>query len=455
MPAPDADERPADPPPGMAPGGGPAEVDVLIVGAGAAGLFAAAWAARTARDAGRPLRILAVDGARKLGAKILVSGGGRCNVTHHAVGEDDFAGATPPAIRKVLRRFAVADTVRFFAEAGVEFYREADTGKLFPTTDSARSVLDALVRQATTAGVRLLHPARVTALSRTAPGILATTADGLIHARRAILCTGGKSLPKSGSDGGGFALARSLGHGLAEPIVPALVPLLLPPGHWITSLSGLALPAALTLWSGSGRRIHETTGATLCTHLGISGPAVLDVSRHWLVARHTDPAARLAINWLPGETAESIDRLLLDGQRRGGLAVLRERLTERLARCLCAAAGAPPAGDLTRDARRALATAVAATPLPIAGDRGYAVAEATAGGVPLTEVRLETLESRLCPGLHFAGEVLDVDGRIGGFNFQWAWASGYVAGLAAAQAVCRSMAAETAPSTPTAEAKTS
>lgn len=410
------------------------DVDLLVVGAGAAGLFAATWAGRAAREAGRPIAILAVDGARKLGAKILVAGGGRCNVTHHAVSEHDYGGSTPPAIRKVLKRFDVADTVKFFGAAGVEFYREADTGKLFPVTNSSRTVLDALVREAAAAGVRLLHPARVASIRRTPSGFAATTPAGVIHARRMILAPGGRSLPKSGSDGGGFALAEMLGHTLTDPIVPALVPLVLPGGHWITSLAGLALPATLTLRSAAGKRLHDTTGSTLCTHLGLSGPAVLDISRHWLVARHADPATSLALNWLPGESAESIDRLLIDGQRRGAVAVLRERLTDRLARCLCDAVGAPPTGDLTREARRTLAAAVVATPLPIAGDRGFTVAEATAGGVPLTEIRLDTMESRLCPGLHFAGEVLDVDGRIGGFNFQWAWASGYVAGTAAVRA---------------------
>ncbi|MCE9632022.1 MAG: aminoacetone oxidase family FAD-binding enzyme [Planctomycetia bacterium] len=418
--------------------------DILVIGAGAAGLFAATWAGRTASAAGRPLDLVAVDGARKLGAKILVAGGGRCNITHHAVDEADYAGATPPAIRKVLRRFDVADTTSFFREAGVEFYREADTGKLFPVTDSSRTVLDALVRETRAAGGRLVHPARVTGIARNDAGFTATTDAGAFHARRVILCTGGKSLPKSGSDGGGFVLARSLGHSLTDPIVPALVPLLLPGGHWITSLSGLALAATLTLRSGTGKRIFATTGSTLCTHLGLSGPAVLDVSRHWLVAQHADPEATLSINWLPGESEESIDHLLLEGQRRGALAVLRERLTERLGRCLCAAAAAPCSGDLTRDARKALATLVTATPLRITGDRGFTVAEATAGGVPLTEVRLETMESRLCQGLHFAGELLDVDGRIGGFNFQWAWASGFVAGTAAAQAVLQSAAGENA-----------
>jgi len=434
------------------------DADILVIGAGAAGLFAATWAGRTAAAAGRPLSIVAVDGARKIGAKILVAGGGRCNVTHHAVSESDYAGGTPPAIRKVLRRFTVADTIRFFAEAGVEFYREADTGKLFPVTDSSRTILDALVRLANTAGVRLVHPARVTAISRIETGFRVTTSAGEVLAKRVILCTGGKSLPKSGSDGSGFDLAQSLGHSLTQPIVPALVPLVLPAEHWITSLSGLALPATLVLRSGTGKRLHATTGSTLCTHVGLSGPAVLDVSRHWLVTRHADPAATLSINWLPDESAESIDRLLMNGQRRGALAVLRERLTDRLARWLCEQANAATTGDLTREARRSLAALVTATPLPIMSDRGFTVAEATAGGIPLTEVRLETMESRISPGLHFAGEVLDVDGRIGGFNFQWAWASGYVAGESAAAAVLRSAAAGAAgadSAAPVDEAKTS
>ncbi|MFM8415109.1 MAG: aminoacetone oxidase family FAD-binding enzyme [Planctomycetota bacterium] len=411
--------------------------DILVIGAGAAGLFAATWAGRAAAAAGRPLSITAVDTARKLGAKILVAGGGRCNVTHHAVTEADYAGSSAAAIRKVLRRFGVADTVAFFAAAGVDLKTE-ETGKLFPTSDSARTVLDALVREATRAGVRLVHPARVTALAKTGDGFLATSEAGEFCARRVILCTGGKSLPKSGSDGTGLALARSLGHSVTSPIVPALVPLVLPADHWITALSGLTLPTEVTLKSATGKKLYATAGSTLCTHVGLSGPAILDASRHWLVARHADPDATLWLNWLPGEAHESLDRLLVDGHRRGALAVLRERLPDRLARTLCEQADASPNGDLAREARRRLVAVVTATPLPITGDRGFAVAEATAGGVPLAEVRLETMESRICSGLQLAGEVLDVDGRIGGFNFQWAWASGFVAGCAAAAAAAAS-----------------
>jgi predicted Rossmann fold flavoprotein len=406
---------------------------ILVVGTGAAGLFAAIWAGRTLRQTGRQVSLLAVDGARRLGAKILVAGGGRCNVTHERVAAEDYAGSTPPAIRKVLRRFDVDATVEFFAAAGVLLKRE-ETGKLFPVTDSARTVLDALVAEARSAGTEILHPARITAVAREADGFVATSDTGPIRADRVILATGGKSLPKSGSDGGGWALAASLGHSLTAPIVPALVPLLLPAGHWITALSGLTLETEVTLRGPTGRRLHAARGSTLCTHHGLSGPAVLDISRHWLVARHADPGVGLVINWLPGLDEQAADALLIAGQSRGPLAVLRERLPDRLARSLCTAADAATSGDLPRDARRRLAALVVATPLPISGDRGYAVAEATAGGVPLAEVRLDTMESRICPGLHFAGEVLDVDGRIGGFNFQWAWASGFVAGTAAARA---------------------
>jgi hypothetical protein len=174
-------------------------------------------------------------------------------------------------------------------------------------------------------------------------------------------------------------------------------------------------------------------GSTLCTHTGLSGPATLDVSRHWLVSRVTDPGARLLLDWLPATPADGVEQMLLGSGAKGALPVLRQHLTERLARQLCTAAAAPPTGDLPREARRRLVTVIKGMELPVVGDRGFTIAEATAGGVPLSEVRLDTMESRICPGLHFAGEILDVDGRIGGFNFQWAWASAFVAGTAAAR----------------------
>jgi hypothetical protein len=249
-----------------------------------------------------------------------------------------------------------------------------------------------------------------------------------------IVATGGRSLPKTGSDGGGYALAESLGHTLTPRIFPGLVPLVLPPGHFVRTLSGLSAPVALEVRAGSGRKRVELRGALLCTHFGLSGPAVLDVSRHLLEASFDDPGAQLIVRWLPEHTAESLDAALrrLGATTVGGF--LDDRMPDRLARALCAAGAVDPATPghrLSREHRRALAVAVAAMTVPIEGDRGYAFAEVTAGGVPLGELHLDTLRSRRCAGLSLCGEICDVDGRIGGFNFQWAWASGYVAGSSA------------------------
>jgi predicted Rossmann fold flavoprotein len=407
-----------------------ADADLVVVGAGAAGLMAALWAARSARDR----RVLVLDGARLLGAKILVSGGGRCNVTHHAVDERAFNGSSPAAIRKVLRRFDVPRTIAFFRELGVTLKRE-ETGKLFPVTDRARTVLDALLTATREAGVELRHPWRVVAVVRDAGGFVLTSAPGeVLRSPRVLLATGGRSLPKTGSDGGGYALAEALGHTLTPRIFPGLVPLVVPEGHFIRALSGLSVPATLEVRAGSGRKRATVTGSLLCTHFGLSGPAALDVSRHFLAARMDDPGGRLVVRWLADETADSLDTALRGLGTATVGSLLGERLPDRLARSLCAHAGLDPATPghrLPREGRRAIAEAAAEMTVPVAGDRGFAFAEVTAGGVPLGELHLDTLRSRRRPGLSLCGEICDVDGRIGGFNFQWAWASGYVAGTSA------------------------
>jgi len=407
----------------------PERVDLAIVGAGAAGLMAGIWAGRS--GAGRPIVLL--DGARKPGAKILVAGGGRCNVTHHEVGERDFAGSTPAAIRKILRRFDVPRTVEFFRDLGVELKRE-ETGKLFPVSDDAATVLEALLRAARLAGADLRAAWRVERVRREGGDFLVEGPCGSLRARRVVMATGGKSLPKSGSDGHGFAIVAALGHSITALVTPALVPLTLPPSHFIPGLSGVTVIATLTLRSRTGRALVAFTGSTLCTHTGLSGPSVLDISRHYLHAVAADPKAALVVTWIPGESSASIDAALRGLGRKSPLRFLAARLPERLAHALCAEAGVDPCAPahcLTRERRRALAAAVTEMSLPVTGDRGFARAEATAGGVPLAELRLETMESRVCPGLYLCGEICDVDGRIGGFNFQWAWSSGYVAGSAA------------------------
>jgi predicted Rossmann fold flavoprotein len=405
---------------------------VAVVGAGAAGLMAAIQAAR----GGQCGPVVALDGARTLGAKILVSGGGRCNVTHEAVDETAFAGSTRPAIRKVLRRFDVARTVKFFADLGVALKRE-ETGKLFPVSDRARTVLDALVRSARDAGVAVRHPWRVEAVDRVDGAfVLRSAAGARTEADRVVLASGGRSLPKTGSDGHGYAIARSLGHSVTPRVFPGLVPLTLPRDHPLCALSGLSAPARLEVRSTSGRRRARMEGPLLCTHFGLSGPAALDVSRYLIDARFEDRGATLVVNWLPAASPDRLDAALRElGPRTPGT-VLEKWLPERLVRTLCGIAGVDasrPGHRLTRQDRVALARAFVEMPLPVTGDRGFGYAEVTAGGVPLAEVRLDTMESRVCPGLYLCGEICDVDGRIGGFNFQWAWASGYVAGLSVAE----------------------
>ncbi|MGI8671980.1 MAG: NAD(P)/FAD-dependent oxidoreductase [Luteitalea sp.] len=405
---------------------------VIVVGAGAGGLMAAIHAARVA--GGR--RVVALDGATRLGAKIRIAGGGRCNVTHHEVAADDFSGSTTPAIRRVLRAFDVQDTIAFFASGGVDLKRET-TGKLFPVTDRADDVLRVLVESATTSGAELVYPARVTAIARDADGFLVQTTIGPWRADAVVVATGGRSVPRTGSDGAGHGVVQALGVPLTPRIFPALVPVRLPDGHALRALSGLAADVELLVTSSTGRHLHRVAGALLCTHDGLSGPAVLDVSRHWQTAVATDPGARLLVQWMPGTSDADLDRRLQQHGARPIRRALSPPLPERLADIVCLLGGVDPVqsgATLSREARRALVGAATAWPVPITGTRGFAVAEVTAGGVPLSALTAD-LEARACPRLFLCGEICDVDGRIGGFNFQWAWAGGWVAGGAAARSL--------------------
>ena len=387
----------------------PSVYDIAIVGAGAAGLTAAIFAKRAAPDA----RIVALDGAPKIGAKILISGGGRCNVTHDVVTPDDFNG-NRNAIARVLRTFTVEQTTAWFAEMGVALKRE-ETGKLFPTTDKARTVVDALLRECE--GVEIRTGARVETIER---GFRL----GDIEAKRVILATGGRSVPKTGSDGGGYALVQALGHTVTE-VFPALVPLILEEGHWLTSLSGTSAEVELSVKSQTGRVLARQRGSMLCTHFGISGPVALDISRHWIASN----GGTLVANFLPGETFESLEAKLIHAKP---MSVLRGRLPQRLLEALTRNA---QLATLTKEERRRIVRALTETPIPVVRDRGFDYAEVTAGGVPLSEIDLSTMHSRKCDGLYLCGEILDVDGRIGGYNFQWAWASGRLAGEHAARSL--------------------
>jgi predicted Rossmann fold flavoprotein len=407
--------------------------DVLVVGGGAAGLAAALFAARLVS----PRRVVCVDGAKTVGAKILVSGGGRCNVTNRIVTERDFWGGDRRVIRNVLRAYPAEHAARFFEELGVALHEEED-GKLFPDTNRARTVLDALLDALRNAGAELHTSRRVSRVQRADDQFLVDTQDGEGYAARVVvLATGGRSLPKSGSDGAGYTIARALGHGWVET-TPALAPLLLA-GSLHTRLAGVAQPAGVTV-RAAGVADVRLEGSMLWTHVGVSGPVMLNASRHWLRAKLEGRDVTMLLHVLPGATLESLDAWVQEQQRAHPRALLRTVVASRLPASVADAwiaaaeiAETTSMSHLTRDDRRRLIAALLETPLAVVDSRGYTYAEVTAGGIPLAEIDPATMESRICRRLYVIGEMLDVDGRIGGFNFQWAWSSAWVAANAIAR----------------------
>jgi predicted Rossmann fold flavoprotein len=412
------------------PDGAAPHVRPLVV-VGAAGLAAAIFAARAG------VRPLVFETRAKPGAKIRVSGGGRCNVLPSQASIDDFhtSGSTN-ALRKLFASWPLESVRDFFErELGIELVVEA-TGKVFPRSDDAREVVAALLGELERVGAELRAGVAVERLERAPHGLDLVLADGeRIAARRVIVATGGLSLPKTGSDGAGLRFASALGHAL-EPDYPALVPLFAGEAAW-GELAGLSLPARLRVVR-DGRIVAERRGDLLFTHRGFSGPVALDVSLHLTAPWAGD--ARLFAHWV-GRSAPAWDDWLRQGGRRPVGAALREELPRRLAALLLERARVDPErslAQLAREERARLVEQLDACPLPIAGNEGYRTAEVTGGGVTLAELVTNTLESRLVPGLHFAGEVVDVTGRIGGFNFLWAWVSGRRAGEAAARALLES-----------------
>ena len=406
--------------------------DVVIVGAGAAGLMTAISCARHARAA----RVLCLDGARTIGAKILVSGGARCNVTNRVVTERDFWGGSPRHVRDVLRAFTSTRTADFFGELGVRLHEEPE-GKLFPDTNRARTVLDALLQELARLGVEVRAGHRVTGVRRHTGGFTIETPQGSWTALHVALATGGRSLPKSGSDGFGYEIARSLGHGYVDT-TPALVPLVLGDDR-LRALSGVAHPVTIRV-RADGTPPTRLTGALLWTHFGASGPVVLNASRHWAQAMLHHQLAHVSVNVVPDATFEALEAWMLDEAAEHPRTTVGRILATRLPAAVADAWTAlaeiesdTTMAHLSREHRRALVRTLLDTRLDVRDTRGYQYAEVTAGGVPLGEIDARTMESRICPGLFLVGEILDVDGRIGGFNFQWAWSSGWVAGKALAE----------------------
>ena len=410
--------------------------DIAIIGGGAAGLMAGIAAARL----GASVRVL--DGAKRVGAKILVSGGSRCNVTNEFVAPSRFNGeGSAPFVSRILRSFSPADTHRFFREIGVELKLE-ETGKFFPTTDNSRTVLAALLKALEQAGALLTVQTPVTSLERDGE-IWRLKIGGempeIIEARAVILATGGLALPKSGSDGRGFKLAQQFGHSLVAT-TPALTPLLARVRDH-ADLSGLTICARLTLYRGAkplaNEKLAEYDGSFLFTHLGYSGPVALNISRHVARSRWDYPDSRVYASFFPDIEADDEGRFWTQwaqqNARKNVANALSGHLPDSLAETMAARAGVAelPLGRLDKAQVAALRAQMFACPLPIHAVGAYEKAETTAGGIALAEIAPATMMSRLQDGLFFAGEICDVDGWLGGYNFQWAWSSGVVAGRAA------------------------
>ena len=421
---------------------------VTVVGAGAAGLTAAIRAA----EAGA--RVVLLNAHPKVGLKILMSGGTRCNVTHREVTERDYHGGSRPFVARVLRAFT-ADQARAWLESlGVGLKLEK-TGKYFPASDDAQTVLNALLAEAARAGVKLRNGARVVRIERGFRLGIQSVADSAafapvtsigraewpahdaepdewIEADAVVLASGGLSFPRTGSDGVGYSLAQSLGHSIV-PTIPALTPLAAG-DPLCTSLQGVTLDVELSLWMG-GRRGERISGSFLFAHFGYSGPAALDFSRHWLRGSLSGADLRVTASFLPGITADALTAEWVSVAQTRPRAIVRrwlgERLPDRLVLALCAEVGVDPAAlasQVVRQGRSRLVARLTARELPVTGTLGYEKAEVTAGGVALDQVNPSTLESRIVPGMFLCGEILDVEGRLGGFNFQWSWSSGTVAG---------------------------
>ena len=406
---------------------------VGVVGAGAAGLMAAAFAA----SSGACVTLL--ERTKDGGRKILISGGGRCNVLPSVLAPERFVTDSPThLLRGMLRAWPLHEQRAFFEDdLQIPLALEEESGKLFPRSNKAKDVRDALIGFARSKGVEIQFDTTLTDFNASTTGFALTTSKGDLQVDRVIVATGGLSVPATGSDGTGLDIARRLGHRMIDTY-PALTPLFgKDESH--TSLSGVSLDVRLralvrrSLGEGGkvGSKTIETFGGFLFTHRGYSGPSVLDISH--LTARGERPTIRAT--WSVRTAAEWTKDF--EAPSATVLTILARYIPARLAEHLMIGIGIPDdrrTSSLKRSERLALIDALTGYPLPWSGNEGYKKAEVTGGGVALDEVDPKTLESKRVAGLYLCGEMLDAFGPIGGHNFAWAWATGRAAGLAAGRA---------------------
>ena len=396
-------------------------VPILIIGAGAAGL----WAAAKSAQLGASTTVL--EKTRRTGTKVLSSGGTRCNLTT-TLGPDETArcfGLGHNFIRPALKALSPQQVRQHFETIGVRTKEESAFEKVFPRSDSAREVRDALEADARKAGVKFVLETPVNAIERGKKHWMVHTPKGVWKADRLLLCTGGKSYPKTGTTGDGYPWLRDLGLKVADP-VPALVPLV-SPATWIHSLSGVAVDVEIRIGKAKRRR------PVLFTHRGLSGPGAMDLSEQVTQGGHRE----VHLDLLPDLSWEDVRRSLIEGAQRPGsprlasLFNLPRRVVETLAQQTGLSTTNPVLNQITKAQRHDLVSALKAWKIPVSGSVGFAKAEVTAGGLELDQVHRHTMEVKKHPGLYVFGELLNLQGPIGGFNFQAAFATAELAARAA------------------------
>ena len=399
--------------------------ETIVVGGGAAGMMAAIEAA------GAGERVALLEGGDKLGRKILISGNGRCNLTNLAADDlSHYHGSRPRFIRPTFEKFQLEEALTFFTELGIEF-REEKRQRLFPVSDQAQSVVDLLEDKMRTLGVRIETGAKVIGLTRRAV-FAVDTADGRSwQAARVILASGGISLARLGADRSGMDLAVECGHQLTD-LQPGLVPLV-SPEKYLARMQGLKIRAEVTALLAGDRKAVDRDDL-LFTKYGVSGFAILNLSVR-LVPELSSQSASLCVNLFPGQSAESVSSLLKDRWQRHPHRSLELSfaglLSSKLVRPLLDHWGYERerrVDQLGKGKRWQLAQDLTRWSIEVSQPRSFDYAEVTIGGVRTDDINPDTLESYLVPGLYFAGEMVDVHGDLGGFNFQWAWASGAIAG---------------------------
>ncbi len=410
---------------------------IIVIGGGPAGFFGAITAREN--DPGRPVVLL--EKSAQVLAKVKVSGGGRCNVTHACFDPRDLVTHYPRGQKELIgpfHKWGPTETVAWFSARGVPLKTE-DDGRMFPVTDDSGTIVDCLMKTARSLGVEIRTSCPVEKITPATSGsgfTVQLTGGEELAGSQVLLATGGKT-SRGGSTADGYALARGLGHTIVAP-VPSLFTFRIS-DPLLEGLAGVSVPETevrLVAAAKSDRHLRQS-GPILVTHHGLSGPAVLKLSA-WGARRLHDLAYRfeIGINWLPGRTEQDLDTELQDRTRTSGrqhistvgLAELPRRLWAALAAHAGVAADTRWA-DLDRRARLRLAAALTDTRLAVTGQDTFKEEFVTCGGIPLPEVDLRTMASKLCPGLHLAGELLDIDGVTGGFNFQSCWTTGYLAGL--------------------------